>query len=135
MPKVIIVCGIGNTGKTSSIRETMRLCNIYVNNIADITMSAIIPHNGGITNVGFATGGDSGYIVNQNIAFFQSLPSLPDTMVFSCRSRGQSLQAIQNFCQTLGVAPIWTTRLVKLPTPAMQQQQITTTAQFIFNNI
>ena len=132
MPKIIIVSGPGNTGKTSSIKQAMNALGVYVSTprqSTDILLSAHLHLNGSGYNVGFASGGDTAPIVQANINFFSNLNL--DHMVFACRSRGAGLALLTTYAQSLGVQPIIIrTARSQNPTAAIAQ-----TVQAIVSNI
>ena len=105
VPKIIIVSGVGNTGKSTSIKTAMNNLGVYVGRPSgDVLLSAHLHISGRGYSVGFASGGDSPGIVTDNINFFRPLGL--DCMVFACRSYGAGLAALNAFAATLGVSPI-----------------------------
>lgn len=105
VPKIIIVSGVSNTGKSTSIKAAMNNRGAHVGGpVGDVLICAHLHISGTGHTIGFASGGDTAHVVNNNIAFLQ--PLSPDFMVFACRSYGAGLNALNAFAARLGVTPI-----------------------------
>ena len=116
MPKIIIVTGVANRGKTTAIKQAMNQCGVYVGSGGnDILVGAQLTLQGQACNVGFASGGDTLAVVQGNINFFSTLPLTH--MVFACRSSGAGYNALQGFAASLGVKPI----MLNAPNPQLVQ--------------
>lgn len=127
--KIILVSGISNSGKTTSIRQYLNMENVFhLKNAGDITIVFTLQRRNLV--LGVASGGDTLGIVRDNFNFFSQHAC--DVIVCASKSRGRTVAEVQRQAQRLGA------RLIQIPTVqvpnnlARQQRQI---AQQIFNNV
>jgi hypothetical protein len=100
MPKIIIVMGVSNTGKTTAIKQAMNSLGVYVGaGPNDVLVSAHLHVRGFGYSVGFASGGDSPHIVKRNKDFFSPLNL--DYMVFACRSKGGGFPILGGYAASI----------------------------------
>jgi hypothetical protein len=105
-PKIIIVQGVANTGKSTAIKQAMNHFGLFVGSSAgDVLVCANLYINGAGYNIGFASGGDSGLVVRANIKFLRSHKLTH--MVVACRSSGATIAELIKYAQSLGVSPIF----------------------------
>ena len=118
MPKIIIVQGISNRGKTTAIKAAMNHCGVFVGfGGEDVLLIATLNIKGVSCTIGFASGGDSPAAVQTNVNFFTPHPSLPALthMIFACRSRGGGIAILNAFAQSISVQPI----MIAAPDPQL----------------
>ncbi|HTQ13478.1 MAG TPA: hypothetical protein VMH86_06340 [Rhizomicrobium sp.] len=98
MPKVILVSGISNSGKTKSIRRFLENRGIHhIKRKGDVTVVVPIQKNGKSYAIGVASGGDNLGVVRRNLTFIDRYHW--DVVVCASRSRGQTPQYVRNFAQ------------------------------------
>ena len=104
-PKIIIVQGLANSGKTTEIKKAMNGLGVFISSAKkDVLVSAHLHIQGAGYAVGFASGGDSAAEVRKNINFFS--PKNLSHMVFACRSRGGGIVALRNYAARIGAQTI-----------------------------
>ena len=82
MPKVIIVRGVSNRGKTTAIRGAMNHFGLFVREKPlDVLVSVELHINGNIYQVGFASSGDTLNALEENIEFFNKLQIKGDNIL------------------------------------------------------
>lgn len=113
MAKIILVSGVGDSGKTESIR--LFLANrgiVFPNAPRDILRILHIQKGGHILTVGVASGGDTLAIVKKNFQFFSQHPC--NIIVCASKSRGRTIKYIQSEGAQPGnrMAPLISTRKI-----------------------
>jgi hypothetical protein len=116
MPKIIIVQGISNTGKTTAIKRAMNMSGVHVGmGPNDVLLSAHLYIQAAGYSVGFASGGDSPEIVQRNVDFFSPLNL--SHMIFACRTRGGGINILLAYAASVGVTPT----IISAPSPTLAQ--------------
>ena len=108
MPKVILVAGSYNTGKTSSIRKFVENRRIHHHKRGDISLIFPVLKTKRRLIVGVASGGDNVSVVNKNIAFLG--PRLCDVIVLASKSNGGTQRRVVQFARRLRA------KLITIPT-------------------
>lgn len=115
MPILIIVSGVTNSGKTSSIRN---FANRYVGHSVG-GAGGDFTHHGSFSKglnsyyIGIASAGDSDTLVQQAITFFQN--NNCDLMICATKSHGETVDRIDNHVTTHPGLVVH--RIMTLPTP------------------
>jgi hypothetical protein len=119
--KIILVSGVGNSGKTSSIRKYLNLEGVFhLRRRGDITL--VFPLRRKKIILGVASGGDNVAIVTRNFQFFAQHRC--DVIVCASKGRGGTVAYVQNAARRSGA------RLIHLRTskvPAARRQQANAT--------
>ncbi len=103
--KIIIISGSGNTGKTTSIKASMKKLSVYNNHGYDCLIAAHAFNKGQFFATGFATGGDSEEVINENINYFKNISMEIDILVMACKSRGRSKDRLLEFVEEYKLEP------------------------------
>jgi hypothetical protein len=136
MAKIILVSGVGNSGKTESIR--LFLANrgiVFPDAPRDILLILPIQKGGHTLSVGVASGGDTFAIVDENFKFFR--PHQCDIIVCASKSHGRTIQYIQTEGAQPGnqMAPLISTRKIHSFNQAQAAHDNTRVATEIESNI
>ena len=107
--KIIIIQGVGDSGKTTSIKKAMQKLAIFEAAGGELADDLIATHaycKGRFFSSGFASGGDSDKVVRANIKFFKNLPLQLDIVVLACKSYGGSTEAALKFAKSHKIEPV-----------------------------
>lgn len=99
MPKkIILVSGVGNSGKSSSIRDYLGLEGVFhIRPRGDVTI--VFPLRRKKFLMGVASGGDTVGIINRNFRFFGAHPC--DVIVCASKSKGATLSRVRMLARQL----------------------------------
>jgi hypothetical protein len=99
MPKVIVVAGTHNTGKTSSIRKFLETRRIVHRKRGDILLIFPTKKANQQLVIGATSGGDNLTVISANIHFLR--PRKCDVMVMASKSTGSTLGALTRFAKSM----------------------------------
>ncbi|WP_137152332.1 hypothetical protein [Devosia sp. FKR38] len=105
MTKIIIVQGVANTQKSTSIRAFAARYNFNIMQSGDFTVAKTLVKSPASFQAGIATGGDTGQMVTDNLKFF--MQNNCDLMICACRTYGATVQVLQSHILANGWTPIW----------------------------
>ncbi len=106
--RVVIVSGVGNTGKTTAIKQALEKLFLVINPkfpSRDYVLIGKVLVDHVPVLCGIASGGDTPEIVEDNIRAFRNSAMDLRVVVLACKSRGGSRQVAEKFVQTLAVVP------------------------------
>ncbi|WP_348042887.1 hypothetical protein [Devosia sp.] len=105
MTKIIIIQGIANTYKSTSIRDFAALYNFNILQPGDFTIAKTLVKAPATFQAGIATGGDTGLIVANNLQFF--VDHNCDLMICACRTHGATVTMLTNQIAANGWTAVW----------------------------
>jgi hypothetical protein len=105
--KIIVVSGISNSGKTTTIKLAMQKLGIYVDTSlkGDILFAGYANSGGGYFSCGIATAGDTDKDVKHNIKYFENVELPIGIIIIACKSRGRSQKAAKEFVNKHELVP------------------------------
>jgi hypothetical protein len=110
LKKIIVVSGVGNTGKTSAIKMAMEKLSIVVNPNSpksDVVFIGRVYDDGGLVFCGIASGGDTEEIVTENLECFHKSTMDLSSIVIASKSYGKTITAIEAFAERFDFLPDW----------------------------
>ena len=117
MPKkIILVSGVGNSGKSSAIRLYLEMEGVFHLRRGDVTI--VFPLRRKRLLMGLASGGDNINIINRNFRFFDSHPC--DVIVCASKSFGATRARVRELARQRG-ARLITISTTKVPANRRQQ--------------
>ena len=109
LQKLVVVCGVGNSGKSTSIKLAISelLVEILPSRRADIAVIAIAHKDGLQCWAGFASGGDDAETVAANWNFFKRSQSKVNFLVMACKKSGGSREKIESLAKKSRIVPVF----------------------------
>ena len=103
MPKIIVVQGVSDTGKSTAIRLAMNHLGLFIRSGGkEDRRDVLVVATARASLIGFASGGDSATVIKKSIDFFSEFSPLPPYMVFACHKRGLTIPPLEKFADGLG---------------------------------
>ena len=106
--RIIVISGIGNSGKTSAIKNAAKKLGVHIDVApkSDIRFAGTGNATGVNFFVGIGSGGDTEETVKENVRYFRNVDLDIGVIVLACKSQGDTLIEVNNFSQSLGIQPI-----------------------------
>lgn len=104
MTKIIVVQGVNNSGKTSSIRLFLENNGVFHNHEGDITLVLPIRKNGKTYRLGVTSTGDIERDIEKNFKFFSNHKL--DFIICAARSHGKTIKFIEEHSRANGFSLI-----------------------------